>query len=160
MDHIWKDHPDSHPEFISYDDACDLLRHIVTQDAQSPWLTTTRLIVDAWHYIRHRATDVLCRTWCNPAPANGTQADLIIALKDNNGRVHLTRAFNSETAEQLNVWLSSLKASMQQMTALNFDFFMHSIMLIYKDAVKARIVQKGQQLPVDNENGDTEDMAV
>jgi hypothetical protein len=159
MDHIWKDHPDSRPQFISYDDACDLLRHIVTQDAQSPWLATTRLIVDAWHYIGHRATDVLCRTWCNPAPANGTQPDLVIALKDNNGRVHLTRAFNSETAEQLNAWLSGFEASMRQMTASNFDFFMHSIMLIYKDAVEARIVQKGQQLPVDDENGDAEDMA-
>ena len=31
---------------------------------------------------------------------------------------------------------------------------MHSIMLIYKDAVEACIVQKGQQLPVDDENGD------
>ena len=36
---------------------------------------------------------------------------------------------------------------------------MHSIMLIYKEAVEARIVQKGQQLPVDDENGATEDMA-
>jgi hypothetical protein len=47
---------------------------------------------------------------------------------------------------------------MGQMTASNFDFFMHSIMLIYKDAMEAGIVQKGQQLPVDDENGDSEDM--
>ena len=102
---------------------------------------------------------MLCRIWCNPAPANGTQPDLIIALKDTNSHVHLTRAFNSETTEQLNVWLSGFEASMRQMTVSNFDFFMHSIMLIYKEAVEACIVQKGQQLPVDDENGATEDMA-
>ena len=102
---------------------------------------------------------MLCRIWCNPAPANGTQPDLVIALKDTNGHVHLTRAFNSETAEQLNAWLSGFEASMRQMTGSNFDFFMHSIMLIYKEAIEARIVQKGHQLPVDDEIGDMEDMA-
>jgi hypothetical protein len=71
-----------------------------------------QLIVDAWHYVGHHATDVLCRTWCNSAPANGTQLDLVISQKDDNGRVHLTRAFNSETAEQLNAWLSGFEASM------------------------------------------------
>jgi hypothetical protein len=112
MDNIWQDHPDSRSEFISYNNACDLLRHIVTQDAQSLWLATMQLIVDAWPYVGHHATDVLCRTWCNPAPANGTQPDLVISQKDDNGRVHLTRAFNSETAEQLNAWLSGFEASM------------------------------------------------
>ncbi|KAJ6469813.1 hypothetical protein C8R45DRAFT_1166301 [Mycena sanguinolenta] len=33
----------------------------------------SKFIVDAWHYICHRATDMLCRVWCNPAPKNGSQ---------------------------------------------------------------------------------------
>ena len=36
------------------------------------------------------------------------------------------------------------------MTASNFNFFMHSIMLIYKDVVEACIIWKGQQLQVDD----------
>jgi hypothetical protein len=57
LDRIWATCPDCRPAFIVYDDACDLLRHIVTQNPNSPWLTSTRFIVDAWHYIGHRATD-------------------------------------------------------------------------------------------------------
>jgi hypothetical protein len=153
LDRIWEDHPNSRPAFISYDDACDLLRHIVTQNPNSPWLLTTRFIVDAWHYIGHRATDILCRTWCNPAPANGTQPDLVIALEDEAGGVHLTRAFNTETSEQLNAWLNGFEPQMRQMTDYNFDFFMHAIMLIYRDAVDARIVQKGLELPQESDSG-------
>lgn len=146
IDNIWQQHPNSRPAFISYDDACNLFRHIITQNQESPWLAATRFIVDAWHYVGHRATDTLCRTWCNPAPANGTQPDLVIAREDEQGRKHLTRAFNTETAEQLNAWLNGFEASMRQMTAVNFDFFMHSIMLIYKDAMENRIQKKGLQV--------------
>lgn len=157
LDRIWRDDPDSRPAFISYDDACDLLRHIVTQDAGSPWLATTRFIVDAWHYIGHRTTDVLCRTWCNPAPANGAQPDLVIAQQDDGGQVHLTRAFNTEMAEQLNAWLNGFEAAMRQMTDVNFDFFMHAIMLIYKEAVEARIEKKGMQLADEDDDDELGD---
>ncbi|KAJ7856916.1 hypothetical protein B0H13DRAFT_2357182 [Mycena leptocephala] len=93
------DYPQSKPSFIAYDDACSLLRHIVTQNPNSPWIATTEFIVDAWHYIGHRATDILCRLWCNPAPLNGSQLDLIIIQEDGNGIRHQTRAFNTATAE-------------------------------------------------------------
>ncbi|KAJ6536037.1 hypothetical protein B0H19DRAFT_962890, partial [Mycena capillaripes] len=102
IDNIWVDHPNSRPSFLAYDDACNLLCHTVTQNPDSPWLSSTKFIVDAWHYIGHRATDILCRIWCNPAPMNGSQPDLITVEVDNNGRQHTTRAFNTETAEQLN----------------------------------------------------------
>ncbi|KAF8164581.1 hypothetical protein K438DRAFT_2066952 [Mycena galopus ATCC 62051] len=99
LNRIWADFPTFRPSFIAYDDACDLLRHIVTQNPNDPWLTATRFIVDAWHYIGHRATDVLCRLWCNPAPLNGSQPDLVLVEQDANGISHQTRAFNTETAE-------------------------------------------------------------
>ena len=101
----------------------------MTQDPQSPWLTLTPFIVDAWHYIGHHATDVLCRTW----------------------------AFTTETSEQLNAWLNGFEAQMRQMTDYNFDFFMHSILLIYKDAMEERIVQKGYRLPDEDETDDEVD---
>ncbi|KAJ7730074.1 hypothetical protein DFH07DRAFT_756457, partial [Mycena maculata] len=49
------------------------------------WLSTTKFLVDAWHYIGHCATDILCRPWCNPAPTNGSQPDLILVEEDTNG---------------------------------------------------------------------------
>jgi hypothetical protein len=69
LNQIWEHHPNSRPSFIAYNDACDLLRHIVTQNLNDAWLST-KFIVDTWHYLGHRATDILCRLWCNPAPKN------------------------------------------------------------------------------------------
>ncbi|KAJ7585586.1 hypothetical protein C8J56DRAFT_1052899 [Mycena floridula] len=143
---LWENHPSSRPSFLVYDDACDLLRHIVTQNPQDIWITSTKFIVDAWHYIGHQATDVLCRTRCNPAPTDGSQPDLIISQKDDQGRVHATRAFNTETAEQFNAWLDHFGAQLKQMTARNYDVFVHVLFLLYKEMREKEISAKGQEL--------------
>ncbi|KAJ7458320.1 hypothetical protein B0H11DRAFT_2061707 [Mycena galericulata] len=142
LDNIWVDYPQSKPSFVAYDDACSLLRHIVTQNPHSPWLATTKFIVDAWHYIGHRATDVLCRLWCNPAPVDGSQPDLIIVEEDANGDKHQTRAFNTETAEQLNSWLTGFESQLRQMSDVNYDFFIHVLMMIYSEKVEKKVESK------------------
>jgi hypothetical protein len=146
LNNIWEDYPESRPSYIAYDDACDLLRHIVTQNPTDLWLATTKFIVDAWHYIGHRATDILCRTRCNPAPMDSSQPDLVLTEVDENGDAHQTRAFNTETAEQLNSWLNGFESQLRQMSDVNFDFFMHVLMLIYAETVEKRIASKGMGL--------------
>ena len=59
IDRIWSSHPEFRPSFLAYDDACDLLWHIVTQNQEDLWLKSTKFIVDAWHYIGHCTTDAL-----------------------------------------------------------------------------------------------------
>ncbi|KAK7013419.1 hypothetical protein R3P38DRAFT_2639092 [Favolaschia claudopus] len=125
LENIWADYPDSKPGFIAYDNACSLLRHIVTQDPNSHWLASTKLIVDAWHYITHRATDLLCHA---------------------HGNSHSTRAFNTETAEQLNSWLSGFEPQLRQMSDVNYDFFIHVVMMLYGERVNARIAKKNLEL--------------
>ncbi|KAK7015964.1 hypothetical protein R3P38DRAFT_3400375 [Favolaschia claudopus] len=125
LTNIWADYPDSKPGFIAYDNACSLLRHIVTQDPNSHWLASTKLIVDAWHYITHRATDLLCHA---------------------HGNSHSTRAFNTETAEQLNSWLSGFEPQLRQMSDVNYDFFIHVVMMLYGERVNARISKKNLEL--------------
>lgn len=149
LDRIWADDMELKPSFVAYDDACDLLRHIVTQDERSHWLTTTKFVVDAWHYIGHRTTDVLCRLWCNPAPTDGSQPDLIVVEEDEQGQKHATRAFNTETAEQLNSWLDGFEAQLRQMTDKNFDFFIHVLFLLFKEETEQRIAKKKRELPGD-----------
>ncbi|EDR11718.1 uncharacterized protein LACBIDRAFT_314253 [Laccaria bicolor S238N-H82] len=146
LDRVWVNYPDLRPSFLAYDDACDLLRHVTTQDAQSLWLKSTKFIVDAWHYIGHRATDLLCCIWCNPAPTNGSQPDLVITEVDDAGATHTTRAFNTETAEQLNSWLDGFEAQLRQMSATNYDFFVHVLMLVYKETVEDHILHKDRDL--------------
>lgn len=148
MDKTWESDPARRPAFIAYDDACDLLRHIVTQHPDSPWLTESRLIVDAWHYVGHRATDAFCREYCNPAPANGSQPDLVKVVTDDNGHAHLTRAFNTETAEQFNALLSGYEAQLRQMSDISYDFFVHVLMMVFAETMEAQIVAKGRGLDV------------
>lgn len=145
-----------------YDKACELLAHIVTQDVHSHWLDSTRFIVDAWHYIGHRASDVLCRTWCNPAPTDGSQPDLVCVKVDANGRKHQTRAFNTETAEQFNAWLQGFDSQLRNMTDFNYDFYVHVLFLLYKELVEERIRrrQEGMTEPVDEDGEDVEDVEV
>ncbi|KAJ7732283.1 hypothetical protein B0H16DRAFT_1328812 [Mycena metata] len=143
---VWADYPELRPSFVVYDKACDLLRHIVTQDATDLWLTSTKFIVDAWHYIGHQATDVLCRTRCNPAPTDGSQPDLVLTELDDHGNSHQTRAFNTETAEQLNSWLNGFESQLRQMTDINYDFYIHVLMLLYGEKVEKRVIAKNRQL--------------
>ncbi|KAF7312592.1 hypothetical protein MIND_00273300 [Mycena indigotica] len=159
LNFLWDGNLDARPGFVTYDKACELLRHIVTQNATSDWLKTSKFIVDAWHYIGHRATDILCRTRCNPAPTDGSQPDLVVVDEDDNGVQHQTRAFNTETAEQLNSWLNGFESQLRQMTDINYDFYIHVLMLLYSEIVAKRIESKGRELGegfFDIVNGDTE----
>ena len=64
-----------------------------------------------------------------------------------NGQAHTTRAFNTETAEQLNSWLDGFEAQLTQMSAVNYNFFVHSLMMVYKEAVEEKVQKRGRGLP-------------
>ncbi|KAJ7057117.1 hypothetical protein C8F01DRAFT_1153474 [Mycena amicta] len=117
INETWEAFPEYRPSFMVYDRACRLLRHIVTQDMQDAWISTTKFVVDAWHYINHQASD----------------PDLVLMQQDNEGHIHRTRAFNTETAEQFNSWLNGFESQLRQMTDVNFDFFVHVLMLLYAE---------------------------
>jgi hypothetical protein len=84
------------PDYICIDKACIVLRTAVVNGSWEVWSRTTRFIVDSYHYINHRTTDYLCRTWCNPAPLNGSQPNLIAVEYDAQGQPHYKRAFNTQ----------------------------------------------------------------
>ncbi|KAJ7919941.1 hypothetical protein B0H13DRAFT_1605817, partial [Mycena leptocephala] len=68
--------------------------------------------------------------------------DLIIVQEDGNGARHQTRAFNTETAEQLNSWLNGFESQLRQMSDVNYDFFIHVVMMIYAERVEQRVQKK------------------
>jgi len=86
----------SRPNYICIDKACQVLRTAVASKSWEFWKKTTRFIVDAYHYINHRKTDYLCRTYCNPGPLNGSAPNLIRVAKDKQGRPYLQRSFNTQ----------------------------------------------------------------
>jgi hypothetical protein len=94
----------SRPDYICIDKACLVLRHAVTSGKWDFWKDTTRFIVDSYHYINHRATDYLCRKYCNPAPLNGSAPNLVVVENDNFGRPHYKRAFNTQVYSTVNLF--------------------------------------------------------
>ena len=65
------------------------------------------------------------------------------------GRKHVTRAFNTETAEQLNSWLNGFEPQVRQMTEETFDFFIQSILLLFHENVQHRIEKQERKMPED-----------
>ncbi|KIL55550.1 hypothetical protein M378DRAFT_90762 [Amanita muscaria Koide BX008] len=121
---------DKRPAYICIDKACLVLKSVINNTDWLHWLDTSRFIVDAYHYINHRATDEVCRTWCNPAPLNGSAPNLVIPERDAQGQLYHRRAFNTQVCEQLNAWLGGFETILKRMSPGNFDWFLHA-MLFY-----------------------------
>ncbi|KAJ3494541.1 hypothetical protein NLJ89_g10785 [Agrocybe chaxingu] len=112
---------ESRPSYICIDKACMVLRTAVRSGAFADhWINTSRFIVDTYHYTNHKATDVLCREWCNPAPLDNSAPNLVGEEIDANGVVRKVRKFNTEAAEQLNSWLAGYESILKQMVLRNF----------------------------------------
>ncbi|KAJ8695595.1 hypothetical protein PTI98_008185 [Pleurotus ostreatus] len=156
--------PASRPIYIAIDKGCALLKHIVRQEHWPAWEPTTRIIVDSYHYINHRVTDHLCRTWCNPAPLNGDAPNLVVVDEDKQGNSYYKRAFNTQACEQLNAWLGGFQTVLNRMTVSNFDFTMHVLLFLHTQRVIARQEERnikkaaGIEEVVESEESDDEDM--
>jgi hypothetical protein len=87
---------ESRPAYICIDKACVVLKHLNATKTLEDWFKTTRFIVDSYHYTNHKATDVICSTWCNPAPTDGSAPNLVIPAIDKFGNDCLQRAFNTQ----------------------------------------------------------------
>ena len=141
---------ESRPDYICIDKACLVLRTCVRNKSWGEWKKTSRFIVDSYHYRNHKADDSLCRTYCNPAPTDGSAPNLVIPTVDKNGQDCLKRAFNTQACEQLNAWLGGFEPILKRMVPGNFDWFLHT-MLFYH----TRFVLKKQDRKRGNEdNGD------
>ncbi|KDQ25339.1 hypothetical protein PLEOSDRAFT_1046294 [Pleurotus ostreatus PC15] len=150
--------PESKPSYVCIDKACVVLRHIVKQGDWPKWEDTTRFIVDSYHYINHRTTDYICRTWCNPAPLNGSAPNLVTVEQDNSGNFYYKRAFNTQACEQLNAWLGGFQTVLNKMSVSNFDFTIHALLFLHTQWVIAK-QQKKKQRNVEESSDDSDDEA-
>jgi hypothetical protein len=92
---------DSRPDYICIDKGCQVLATSVSNGSWQIWKKTTRIIVDAYHYINHQVSDYLCRKYCNPSPGNGTAPNLVIMAYDKEGNPYIKRAFNTQVLVNL-----------------------------------------------------------
>ena len=145
---------ESRPAYICIDKACQVVRTAISNGSWDMWKKTTRFIVDSYHYNNHRATDELCRKYCNPAPTNGSAPNLVGQKVDKNGVVHDVREFNTQTCEQLNAWLGGFETILKRMTSKNFNWFLH-VMLFYH--VKHVLAKKSVPAVADGQDDDHND---
>ncbi|KAF8986787.1 hypothetical protein BDQ17DRAFT_1217781, partial [Cyathus striatus] len=114
--------PNVRPSYVCIDKACMVLRHLTTSRDWNIGKTTTRFVVDSFHYINHRVGDYLCCKFCNPSPLNGSAPNLVLVERDAEGNPHYKRAFNTQACEQLNAWLGGFQSILNRMTVYNFNW--------------------------------------
>ncbi|KAF8988946.1 hypothetical protein BDQ17DRAFT_1393365 [Cyathus striatus] len=134
--------PDSCPAYICIDKACLVLRSVLKNILYRPWLLNSRFVVDGYHYTNHKADDDLCRTFCNPAPSDGSAPNLVIIEHDQNGQPYYKRAFNTQAREQLNSWLGGFEPIPKRMTVSNFNWFLHAMLVYHTQHVLNRQQQR------------------
>ena len=136
----------SQPAYICIDKACTVLRHIVTNHAYQSWFQTTHFVVDSYHYINYKATDNICRTWCNPAPTDGSAPNLVIPTTDKHGNPCLKYAFNTQACEQLNSWIGGYESILKRMTPGNFNWFFHTMLYYHTKHIlrKQKLKRQGE----------------
>ena len=140
---------DSRPDYICIDKACLVLHHAIASGRWNIWRNTSRFIVDSYHYINHRTTDNMCRTYCNPAPLNGSAPNLVVVEHDRLGHPHYKRAFNTQASEQLNAWIGGFDSIVNRMTVGNFDWFIHVMFFLHTLIVIEKQVEKRMKSGVD-----------
>ena len=151
---------ESRPAYICIDKACTVFRFIVNNNPYEDWLETTRFVVDSYHYINHKATDELCRTWCNPTPSDGSAPNLVIPTTDKNGNPCFKHAFNTQACEQLNSWLGGYESILKRMTPGNFDWFLHTMLyyhtkhVLRKQNIKRKMEENENQDDIGDGDGD------
>jgi CxC5 like cysteine cluster associated with KDZ transposases/CxC6 like cysteine cluster associated with KDZ transposases len=150
---------DSRPDYICIDKACRLLKHIVAQNQWNTWSQTTRFIVDSYHYQNHRKTDTLCRTWCNPAPTDGSAPNLVITATASDGSTYQKRAFNTQACEQLNAWLGGYESILKRMTPSKFNWLIHAMLFYHTNHVIKQQKIKERKGKAANLNDDNEDIS-
>ncbi|TFK58062.1 hypothetical protein BDN72DRAFT_782564, partial [Pluteus cervinus] len=132
---------ESRPDYVCIDKGCLVLRTAIANHSwDRVWKDTTRFIVDAYHYINHKATDTMCEKWCNPAPSDGSAPNLVIVENSATGQAYYKRAFNTQACEQLNAWLGGFESILKRMTKSNYQWFLHT-MLFYHTM---KVIEKQQ----------------
>jgi hypothetical protein len=113
--------------------------------------------VDSYHYTNHSADDILCRTWCNPAPTDGSAPNLVIPAIDNRGQPCLKRAFNTQACEQLNSWLGGFESILKCMVPGNFNWFLHTMLFYHTRNVLEKQNKKRNNDEDESEENESED---
>jgi len=144
---------ESRPDYICIDKECQVFRTSVNNGSwDAIWKHTSRFIVDTFHYISHRTTDFLCRTYCNPSPGDGSAPNLVTIEYDNNGCPHAKRAFNTQVCEQLNAWLGGFESILKLMKPGNFNWFLHAMLFYHTKHVIAQQERKAKSQVVNDDN--------
>ena len=66
---------------------------------------------------------------------------MVLVETNENGTVHQTLAFNTETVEHLNLWLNGFEAQLCQMSDINYDFSVHVLMMLFAEHMEKKAIK-------------------
>jgi len=99
----------------------------------------------------------MCRTYCNPAPLDGSAPNLVIEAETKDGEKYLKQAFNTQACEQLNGWIGRFDSILKRMTIDNFNWFLHVMLFYYTENVLNKITEKERKKKRGANNNDKSD---
>ena len=78
----------------------EMLRTAIFNGSWEEWKKTTHFIVDSYHYnnLNHKATELLCSKFCNPASSDGSAPNLVQFAGDKYGVMQMQRAYNTQVS--------------------------------------------------------------
>ncbi|GAA6058350.1 hypothetical protein JCM3770_005847 [Rhodotorula araucariae] len=138
------------PTYVAYDRACHVLRDVLASADKAtplpPFLSSSRLVVTAFHKRGHPAEDDFCDEFCTPTPLDGQAQDLVVPFRrvTRKGKYKkgeprtFERAFNTSAAEQLNSTISRFAPLLLTLRADNFDFLIHVLLRHRKAEVERK----------------------
>lgn len=115
---------------IFYDNACNLLRHIMKREKFSN-LRGMEYCVDRFHFRGHNG-NVFCRTHCNP--------DARPELFDSKGNP----MFNTSICESTNSWLRRIAGTLRQADADFADFWLYTALHFRNSQTMESLSRRGQ----------------
>ena len=125
-----EDKPRALPNYIFYDNACNLLEFLLANGER--WISSVGLVVDVFHAVtKHKDTDEFCQRHCNPAGFRELLTDLQEWL------------FNSSAAEQVNVWFGDFGPIVREMTEVHHEFFLDEMIAIYNEHKVSELWKRG-----------------
>ena len=98
----------------------------------------------------------MCRTYCNPAPLDGSAPNLVIEAETKDGEKYLKQAFNTQACEQLNGWIGGFDSILKRMSIDNFNWFLHVMLFYHTQNTLDKIEQRTRKKKDNNDMSDSD----
>jgi hypothetical protein len=119
-----------------YDNACTMRKYVTKRYPNSHVLQKVTPVDVFHHTAKHKGTDLMCQTHCNPARFR----DLWF-INDKN---EVAWRWNSSAAEQTNAWFGRFLPIVREMKKLRYNFFLDEMLRLRNEGTILALRKAGK----------------